>query len=124
VSNSDWQAVIAVRVPLVDAGQRAIDMRRAGIQVEQTQETYDKFRETVQEEVTGAFVLVRTLRETIEALEAQVAAEAQAYLDTQTQYRAGTARRHRCSRRLAHLEQRAQGSGRANVRISAGDQAT
>jgi len=91
-SNSDWQAVIAVRVPLVDAGQRAIDMRRAGIQVEQTKEDYDRFRETVQEEVTGAFVLVRALRETIEALEAQVAAEAQAYQDVETQYRAGTAR--------------------------------
>jgi len=67
-------------------------LKRQAIQVEQTEEDYAKFREAVQEEVTNAFVAVRSLRETIDALEAQVDAEQQAYQDVQTQYRAGTAR--------------------------------
>jgi outer membrane protein len=91
-NSSDWQAVLAVRVPFIDAGTRAVDLRRAGIQVEQSRANYDQFRESVQEEVTNAFVLVRTLKETIEALQAQVEAEEQAYNDVQTQYQAGTAR--------------------------------
>jgi outer membrane protein len=92
LNRSDWQAVLAIRFPFVDAGQRAIELKRQGLQVEQTEEDYVKFRETVQEEVTNAFVAVRSLRETIDALEAQVDAESQAYQDVQTQYRAGTAR--------------------------------
>ncbi|RFC46602.1 MAG: Outer membrane protein TolC [Verrucomicrobia bacterium] len=92
LNRSDWQAVLAVRFPFVDAGQRAIDLKRQGIEVEQSEEDYAKFRETVQEEVTNAFVAVRSLDETIDALEAQVDAESQAYQDVQTQYRAGTAR--------------------------------
>jgi outer membrane protein len=92
LNRSNWQAAIAIRFPFVEAGQRSIDLKRQAIQVEQTEEDYAKFREAVQEEVTNAFVAVRSLRETIDALEAQVDAEQQAYQDVQTQYRAGTAR--------------------------------
>jgi outer membrane protein TolC len=92
LNRSDWQAVLAIRFPFVNAGQRAIDLKRQGLEVEQSEEDYAKFRETVQEEVTTALVTLRSLGETIEALEAQVDAESQAYQDVQTQYRAGTAR--------------------------------
>ncbi|MBU6301871.1 MAG: TolC family protein [Verrucomicrobia bacterium] len=92
LNRSDWQAVLAIRFPFVNAGQRTIDLKKQGLEVEQSEEDYAKFRETVQEEVTTAFVTLRSLGETIEALEAQVDAESQAYQDVQTQYRAGTAR--------------------------------
>jgi len=92
LDRSDWQAVLTVRVPFLDAGTRALDMRRAGIQIDRTRVEFDQFREAVQQEVTDAYIQVQSLRETVAALEAQVEAERQAYEDTRTQYRSGTAR--------------------------------
>jgi outer membrane protein TolC len=92
LDRSDWQAALTVRVPFLDAGTRTLDLRRAGIQIDRTRQEFERFRETVQQEVTDAYVQVQALRETVAALEAQVEAERQAYEDTRTQYRSGTAR--------------------------------
>lgn len=90
-SNSSWEATIQLQIPIFTGGQREIDLRTSEYQIRQTQLNYDKLKKTVQEDVKAAWVDVRTLTETIKALQAQVAAAEQGYADLQNQYKAGTA---------------------------------
>jgi outer membrane protein TolC len=89
--SSSWEATLSLQVPFFTGGQREIDLKTAQYQINQTRLNYEKFKKTVQEDVRTAWVNVRTLTETIKALQAQVVAADQGYKDLQNQYKAGTA---------------------------------
>lgn len=88
---SNWQAVLAVSLPFLNGGQREIQIKSAQYQIEQSRLAADLYRETVQQQVYEAWVNLRVLGETMEALEAQVSAATQGYKDLQNQYTAGSA---------------------------------
>lgn len=87
-----WQAVININIPILTGGQRELDIKVAGYQIEQSKLDYETLRKSIQEEVKNAWVTVQTLTETIIALKAQVEAAQQGYQDIQSQYKAGTAK--------------------------------
>ena len=89
--NYDWQAAVAVQVPILTGGQREIDLFTANRQIEQTRLDRERTAKTVESEVKQAWLTVRTLQQTIKALHAQVVAAEQGYHDLEIQYRAGTA---------------------------------
>lgn len=90
--SNEWQAAFSVRMPFMTGGQRKLDLKGADYDIQQARLSFDQQRKAVQEEAMSAWVEVRTLRETIVALQAQVAAAEQSYKDLQTQYSAGTAK--------------------------------
>lgn len=90
--SNEWQAGFSVRMPFMTGGQRKLDLKGADYDIQQARLSFEQQRKAVQEEVMNAWVEVRTLRETIVALQAQVAAAEQSYKDLQTQYSAGTAK--------------------------------
>jgi outer membrane protein TolC len=83
--------VLAVSLPFLNGGQREIQIKSAQYQIEQSRLAADLYRETVQQQVYEAWVNLRVLGETMEALEAQVSAATQGYKDLQNQYTAGSA---------------------------------
>lgn len=87
-----WQAVININIPFLTGGQRELDIKSAGYQIEQSKLDYVKLRKSIQEEVKNAWVEAQTLQETILALKAEVVASQQSYQDIQSQYKAGTAK--------------------------------
>lgn len=87
-----WQASINISIPFLTGGQRELDIKVAGYQIEQSKLDYENLRKSIQEEVKNSWVAVRTLTETILALKAQVDAAQQGYQDIQSQYKAGTAK--------------------------------
>lgn len=87
-----WQAGISLSMPFMTGGQREIDLKTSAMQIEQTRLNYDKLRKSIQEEVKTAWVDVRTLKETIIALKAEVEAAERGYEDLKSQYQAGTAK--------------------------------
>ena len=89
-SSHDWQATVAVSVPFFTGGQREIDLRTAGEQIEQTKLAREQAAKTVEADVKQAWLTVRSLQQTLKALHAQVVAAEQGYHDLENQYRAGT----------------------------------
>lgn len=89
--NYDWQAAVAVQLPILTGGQREIDLLTANRQIEQTRLDRERTAKTVESEVKQAWLTVRALQQTIKALHAQVVAAEQGYHDLEIQYRAGTA---------------------------------
>lgn len=90
-SARDWQATVSVQVPFLTGGQREIDLRTAGHQIEQTKLDRDRTAKIVESDVKAAWLTVRTLQQTLKALHVQVVAAEQGYHDLENQYRAGTA---------------------------------
>lgn len=90
--SNEWQAGFSVRMPFMTGGQRKLDLKGADYDIQQARLSFDQQRKAVQEEVMNAWVEVRTLRETIVALQAQVNAAEQSYKDIQSQYSAGLAK--------------------------------
>src|SRR5262249_15768855 len=86
---NDYQATLSVTIPIYNAGQREIDVKAATYQLEQTKLSRDTVAKTVEQDVKDAWLAVKTLIETLEALRSQVTAAEKAYKDLQTQYRAG-----------------------------------
>lgn len=86
-----WQAVFALQWPLIDAGQRQLELKTAQYEIGQSRLRLALLRKDVQHQVQEAWVNVRVLSESLEALEAQVAAAAQGHQDLQKQYSAGAA---------------------------------
>ena len=84
-------AYVSVQMPFLTGGQREIDLLTASHQIEQTRLTYEKTRKTVESEVKNAWLKVGTVRESIQALSAEVEAATQNHADVQAQYEAGTA---------------------------------
>lgn len=87
----DWLAALSVNVPIFNGGQREIDLATQKLQIEQTRLDFETATKNVEQEVKDAWLVVRSLEETLKALKAQVDAANQGYLDLQNQYRAGTA---------------------------------
>ena len=90
-SSHDWQATVAVSVPFFTGGQREIDLRTANEQIAQTRLVREQAAKSVESEVKQAWLLVRSLQQTLKALHAQVVAAEQGYHDLEIQYREGTA---------------------------------
>ncbi len=90
-STYDWDALVSVQVPIFTGGQREVDLLTANRQIEETKLNRDKTAKTVEADVKGAWLAVRTLQQTLKALHAQVVAAEQAYHDLENQYRAGIA---------------------------------
>jgi outer membrane protein TolC len=88
---NNWSASLAVQIPIFTGGQREIDLRTSQYQIDQARLNYEKTGKAIQEELKAAWLLVRTLKETIKALHAEVEAAEQNYKDLQVQYQAGTA---------------------------------
>ena len=90
-SNYDWQAAVSVQVPILTGGQREIDLLTQNRQIEQTRLERERTAKTVEADVKQAWLTVRTLKQTIKALHAQVVAAEQGFHDLEIQYTAGTA---------------------------------
>jgi outer membrane protein TolC len=90
-STYNYDATVSVQLPIFTGGQREIDLLTADRQIEETKLNRDKTAKTVESDVKGAWLAVRTLQQTLKALHAQVVAAEQGYHDLENQYRAGTA---------------------------------
>jgi outer membrane protein TolC len=90
-SEHDWQATVAVQIPILNGGQREIDLMTANEQIKETKLDRERTSKAVEGDVKQAWLTVRTLEQTLKALHAQVVAAEQGYHDLEIQYRAGTA---------------------------------
>jgi len=90
-NTSSWDANVAVQIPFLTGGQREIDLRTAGHQINETRLNYETAGKNLQEEVKNAWLEVRTLSETLKAARAQVEASSQTYIDVENQYKEGSA---------------------------------
>lgn len=94
-SNTDgqriWSGLIAVQVPIFTGGQREIDLRKAGHAIEQARLDHEKLTKVIEAEVRRAWIDVRTLRESITALEAEALAIEKTYEDLRNNYQFGNA---------------------------------
>lgn len=90
-SDHFWQGTVSVQVPILNGGQREIDLRTANHQIEETKLDRERTAKTVESDVKTAWLTVRTDEQALKALHAQVVAAEQAYHDSEIQYRAGTA---------------------------------
>jgi outer membrane protein TolC len=86
-----WSATVAVQVPFFTGGQREIDLRKAAYAIDQARLDHEKLTNAIQAEVKRAWIDVRTLRESIVALQAEVLAAQRAYEDLTNNYQFGTA---------------------------------
>jgi len=91
-ANSDsWDALVSVQVPIFTGGQREIDLRTAHHNIDEARLNLETTAKSVESDVRTTWLEVETLHETIQSLEAQVAANEQNYKDLVNQYQAGTA---------------------------------
>ncbi len=88
---SEWETTVALQIPIFTGGQREIDMRTTQYQIDETRLNHDKLTKSIQQEVKNAWLVTRTLEETIKALRAEVKAAEQNYKDLDTQYKVGAA---------------------------------
>ncbi len=89
--NDFWTATVGVTLPLFDGGQREIDVARTDHDIREARLAHETLAKSVDLEVRDAWLEVRTLEETLEALRAQLAAAEETYRDLESQYRAGEA---------------------------------
>lgn len=87
---NNWQANVAVSIPIFNGGQREIDLKATTYTLQQTRLERDQLAKTVEQDVKDAWLNVRSLTETLAALRTQVAAADQGYKDIKSQYQAGT----------------------------------
>jgi len=90
-NSRSWNAGISVSVPILNGGQREIDLRSAGHNIEESKLQLEQSKKSVQADVKNAWLQVQSLRESIKASQAEVDANFQNYKDTQTQYEVGSA---------------------------------
>ncbi len=86
-----WDANIGVTMPFLTGGQREIDLKTAGEQVEEDKLNRDKIAKTVEAAVKQAWLNAESLQESLVSLHVQVDAAQQSYKDEQNDYQAGTA---------------------------------
>lgn len=89
--NQVWDANVTVTMPFLTGGQREIDLRTAGVQVDEDKLNRDKIVKSVEGDVRQAWLNARSLRESLESLRVQVDAARESYQDEQHEYEAGTA---------------------------------
>jgi len=88
---NEQSAVISVSVPFFTGGQREIDMKSSNYKISQARLSYETAAKTVESDVKTAWINVRTGREGLVALTAEVKASTQNYTDLEAQYQAGAA---------------------------------
>ena len=86
-----WDANITVSLPIFTGGQREINLKTAGYQVEEDRLNRDKIAKAVEGDVRQAWLNANSLRESLESLRTQVDAARESYQDEQHEYAAGTA---------------------------------
>jgi outer membrane protein TolC len=86
-----WDANVTVSLPILTGGQREIDLRTAGEQVDEDRLNRDKIAKTVESAVRQAWLNAHSLRESLDALRVQVDAARESYRDEEHEYLAGTA---------------------------------
>jgi len=87
----DESAVVAVTMPFLTGGQREIDLIAANQNISQSRLNLEKTTKSIESEVKAAWLNVRTGREALKALTAEVEASTQNYTDLEAQYQAGAA---------------------------------
>jgi outer membrane protein TolC len=94
-SNTDgqriWSGLIAVQVPFFTGGQREIDLRKAGHAIEEARLDHETLTKAIEAEVRRAWIDVRTLRESIAALEAEALVTEKTFEDLRNNYQFGNA---------------------------------
>ena len=78
-------------MPFLTGGQREIDLKTAGEQVEEDRLNRDKIAKTVEADVRQAWLNAESLEESLVSLRVQVDAANQSYQDEEHEYQAGTA---------------------------------
>jgi outer membrane protein TolC len=86
-----WDANVSVSLPIFTGGQREIDLKTAGYQVEEDRLNRDEIVKTVEGTVRQAWLNASSLRDSLVALRVQVNAAQQSYQDEQHEYEEGTA---------------------------------
>jgi outer membrane protein len=83
--------VVSVEVPFLTGGQREIDLRSSAHEIAQSRLERERTAKVIEADVKNAWIRVRTGRESMKALKAEVDASTVNYGDLQSQYQAGTA---------------------------------
>jgi outer membrane protein len=87
-----WDANISVSMPFFpDGGQREINLKTAGEQIEIDRLSRDTVVKTIEGNVRQAWLNARSLQDSLGYLKVQVDAARESYLDEQHEYEAGTA---------------------------------
>jgi outer membrane protein TolC len=86
-----WDANITVSMPFLTGGQREINLKTAGEQVEVDRLNRDMIVKTVEGNVRQAWLKARSLRDSLVSLRVQVDAARESYMDEEHEYQAGTA---------------------------------
>jgi outer membrane protein TolC len=86
-----WDATVSVTMPFLTGGQREIDLKTAGEQVDIDRLNRDTTAKTVEANVRQAWLNAGSLRDSLVSLRVQVDAARESYQDEVHQYQAGTA---------------------------------
>lgn len=86
-----WDANVSVSMPFLTGGQREIDLKTAGEQIEVDRLKRDQISKTVESDVRQAWLNAGSLRESLISLHVQVDAAQKSYDDEVHEYQAGTA---------------------------------
>ncbi|MFN7956476.1 MAG: TolC family protein [bacterium] len=89
--NDFWEATVGIEIPLFEGGQRELDVANVRHDITTTRLAHESLAKSIDLDVRDAWLSVRTLTETLDALRAQVAAAEENYRDLESQYRAGEA---------------------------------
>jgi outer membrane protein TolC len=86
-----WDGSISVTMPFFTGGQREIDLKTAGVQVDIDRLNRDEIAKTVEAAVRSAWLNASSLRDSLVSLRLQVDAAQESYEDEVHEYQAGTA---------------------------------
>jgi outer membrane protein TolC len=86
-----WDANVSVSMPFLTGGQREIDLKTAGEQVDIDRLERDEIAKTVEAAVRSAWLNASSLRDSLVSLRLQVDAAQKSYDDEVHEYQAGTA---------------------------------
>ncbi len=86
---NNWQANLAVNIPIFNGGQRELDLKTTALQIRTTKLQRDQLAKTVEQDVKDSWLSVKSLTESLSASRTQVAAAEQSYSDIKNQYIAG-----------------------------------
>jgi outer membrane protein TolC len=86
-----WDANVSVSMPFLTGGQREINLKTAGEQIEVDRLNRESIVKTVEGNVRQAWLNARSLRDSLVSLRVQVDAARESYQDEEHEYEAGTA---------------------------------
>jgi outer membrane protein TolC len=86
-----WDANVTVSMPFLTGGQREINLKTAGEQIDVDRLNRESIVKTVEGNVRQAWLNARSLRDSLVSLRVQVDAARESYQDEEHEYQAGTA---------------------------------